>query len=290
MTYGFEVFSELGLLLRGPVPSQVVSWVERETGSRVLGQDALHGGTSAAMHRLTLEGRDAVVVRRFVLDWIVEEPWAPANEAVVLGLLAGTPVPAPRLVAVDSDGSIIGVPAVVMSALPGEVVWDPSELDPWLRALVEVLMVIHDVPVTDSLRRWAPYPPWSVPPSWTRHRRAWEQAIAAYEGEQPDSDRVFLHRDFHPGNVLWEAGRVSGVVDWVSSCTGPPEEDVAHCRVNLARHHGQETADRFLELWQQVSGRTQYNPYWDLVDVVSMGGGGPNERLDEFVAAAAAQL
>lgn len=151
-------------------------------------------------------------------------------------------------------------------------------------------MAVHAVPVVDPMRRWAPYPPDGVPPAWTRHRRAWEQAVAAYEGEQPASDRVFLHRDFHPGNVLWEAGRVSGVVDWVSSCTGPPEEDVAHCRVNLARHHGQETADRFLKLWQQARGRTRYNPYWDLVGVVSMGGSPPNERLDEFVAAAAARL
>lgn len=132
MTYGFEVPGELEQLLRGPVPSEAVSWVERETGVRVLGQRALEGGTSAAMHRLALDGRDAVVVRRFVLDWITDEPWAPTNEATVLRLLATAPVPAPHLVAVDPDGAITGVPAVVMSALPGEVVWDPPDLDPWL--------------------------------------------------------------------------------------------------------------------------------------------------------------
>jgi aminoglycoside phosphotransferase (APT) family kinase protein len=229
-------------------------------------------------------------VRRFVLDWIAEEPWAPTNEAMVLGLLARATVPAPHLVAVDPDGSITGVPAVMMSALPGEVVWNPADIDPWLSALVELLMAIHAVPVADSMRRWAPYPPEGVQPVWTRHQRAWEQAIAVYGGEQPASDHVFLHRDFHPGNVLWEHGRITGVVDWVSSCIGPPEEDVAHCRVNLARHHGQETADRFLKLWQQASGRTAYSPYWDLVDVVSMGDGPPDDRLDSFVAAAAAQL
>ena len=151
-------------------------------------------------------------------------------------------------------------------------------------------MRIHAVPVADSMRRWAPYPPQGVPRAWTGHRQAWERAVAAYEVEQPASDRVFLHRDFHPGNVLWEAGRVVGVVDWVLSCTGPPEVDVTHCRANLASHHGQETADRFLELWQQASGRTCYNPYWDLVDVVSIGSDLPDERLDEFVAAAAARL
>jgi len=99
-----------------------------------------------------------------------------------------------------------------------------------------------------------------------------------------------VHRDFHPGNLLWDNDRVSGVVDWVASCVGPPEEDVAHCRVNLARQHGQPTADRFLDLWLHATGRTDYDPYWDLVDAVSMGGGAPNPELDAFVAAAAARL
>lgn len=290
MTHGFELSTDLEPLLRNPVTQQVVSWVEDETDSRVVEQRALRGGTSAAMHWLTLEGREPVVLRRFVLDWIDEEPWAPANEAAVLSLLAATPVPAPRLIAADVEGSITGVPSVLMSALHGEVVWDPPELDPWLKGLVEQMMAVHALPVPDSLRRWAPYPPENVPPTWTRHRRAWEQAITAYEGGRPDSDLVFLHRDFHPGNVLWSNGQVSGLVDWVSSCAGPPEEDVAHCRVNLARRHGQDAADRFLELWQQASGRTRYHPYWDLVDVVSMGDSTPDERLDTFVAAAAAQL
>ena len=109
-------------------------WVERETGGRVLDQRSLQGGTSAAVHRLVLYGQDAVVLRRFVLDWITDEPWVLTNETTVLGLLATAPVPAPRLVAVDPDGAIAGVPAVVMSALPGEVVWDPPDLDPWLSA------------------------------------------------------------------------------------------------------------------------------------------------------------
>ncbi len=42
------------------------------------------------------------MLRRFVLDWPAEEPWAPANEALVLHLLTDVPgVPAPRLLADD---------------------------------------------------------------------------------------------------------------------------------------------------------------------------------------------
>lgn len=290
MTYGFEIDDELHLQLRSPVPPEALAWVERETGKPVLHQVPLEGGTSAALHRLVLDGADEVVVQRFVLDWITEEPWAPTNEALVLDLLAQSSVPSPHLIALDADGEFTGTPMVLMTALPGVLVWDPRELDPWLTKLVDLMMTIHAQPAADTMRAWEPYPPSGVPPAWTKHQAAWNRAIDAYESERPRSDRVFLHRDFHPGNVLWEGGEVSGIVDWVSSCAGPAEEDVAHCRMNLAMHHGQATADRFLQIWLQATGRTEYSPYWDLVDVVSLGGDTPHDRLDEFVAAAAARL
>lgn len=101
---------------------------------------------------------------------------------------------------------------------------------------------------------------------------------------------IFVHRDFHPGNLLWEHGQITGVVDWISSCAGPLEEDIAHCRLNLARHHGQDVADEFLHRWLRATGRSEYHPYWDLLDAVSMGGGQLHPQLDDFVARAAGRL
>ncbi|BCP04912.1 hypothetical protein MINTM019_23680 [Mycobacterium paraintracellulare] len=101
---------------------------------------------------------------------------------------------------------------------------------------------------------------------------------------------MFLHRDFHPGNILWQQGKISGLVDWVSSCAGPVQEDIAHFRVNLAMHHGQAVADRFLRHWMHASGQFEYHPTWDLLTAVSMGGDEPNHQLDEFIAAAANRL
>jgi aminoglycoside phosphotransferase (APT) family kinase protein len=99
---------------------------------------------------------------------------------------------------------------------------------------------------------------------------------------------VFLHRDFHPGNLLWVEERLTGVVDWVSACAGPPEEDIGHCRANLAIRLGQDWADEFLAHWQELSGTPDYHPYWDLTNVVSFDQERPEPALDAFVAAAAA--
>lgn len=230
-----------------------------------------------------------VILRRYVLDWVRDEPEIPPNEALVLGLLDGFPL-APRLLAADPAGLATGVPTTLMSSVAGAVVWDPDDVDGWLRGLVDVVEAIHALPVSPLLSDWFPYKPEVVPPPWTHYPKAWETALEVFHGPRPPHDRVFLHRDFHPGNVLWTGGVVTGVIDWVSACAGPPEEDIAHCRANLARHDGLETADRFLRLWMSASGRDSYDPYHDLVNVVSMVGETPDEGLDRFAVAAAAQI
>lgn len=288
--YGFDIDDELHDQLRAPVPPGVLAWVERQTKCQVIAQRPLEGGQSAAIHRLVLDDRSDVILQRFVLDWIRDEPWAPANEVLVLDLLSDTSVPAPEVIAADPHGQDTGVPTVLMTALPGAVVWDPPELDPWLDAVIDVMMTIHGIRAPQQLRRWEPYPPENAPPAWTRYRWAWERAVTTYHDVRPSSDRVFLHRDFHPGNLLWQQGTISGVVDWVSSCAGPVQEDIAHFRVNLAMHHGQAAADRFLRRWMHASGQFEYRPTWDLLTAVSMGGDEPNHQLDEFIAAAAHRL
>lgn len=123
-TYGFGVSEEPHRRLRGAVAPDALRWVERETGCRVLAQQPLEGGTSAAIHHLVLDGRDEVVVQRFVLDWIDGEPWTVDNEVTVIGLLADTDVPAPLMVAADPAGASTGAPTVLMTALPGVPNWD----------------------------------------------------------------------------------------------------------------------------------------------------------------------
>jgi aminoglycoside phosphotransferase (APT) family kinase protein len=77
---------------------------------------------------------------------------------------------------------------------------------------------------------------------------------------------VLLHRDFHPGNVLWRRSQVSGVVDWLGCCAGPAAADVGHCRINLLTL-GAEVTGRFTALWERASG-TAYHPWGDLVTIV----------------------
>ena len=94
----------------------------------------------------------------------------------------------------------------------------------------------------------------------------WERAVGISRGPAPDLPAVLLHRDFHPGNVLWRYGRVSGVVDWLGACAGPAAADVAHCRVNLLTM-GAEVTERFTVSWERAAGAA-YHPWGDVVTIV----------------------
>ena len=114
-------------------------------------------------------------------------------------------------------------------------------------------------------------------PSWSRQPEAWEKAIELVEAKPPAYRECFVHRDYHPSNVLWDAGRVSGVVDWVNGCRGPAGIDVAWCRHDLANLHGVSVADDFLEAYLEAAGSGfVYDPYWDLMAVVELLPGPPS--------------
>ncbi len=86
----------------------------------------------------------------------------------------------------------------------------------------------------------------------------------------PSYEGAFLHRDFHLGNLLWQDGQVSGVVDWVETSWGPRALDVAHCSTYLAMLHDPEAAGPFTAAYREVAGHdtSGAHAYWRVMDVV----------------------
>jgi aminoglycoside phosphotransferase (APT) family kinase protein len=303
--HGFGLSAEDERLLRGPVPDRALTWAAAAIGptAAVVSCQALAGGTSSAVHGVTVtDGQHRLhrlVLRRFVrLDWLAEEPDLAIHEATALATVARSPLSTPRAVACDPDGVTAGAPAILMTRLEGKIIWDPPALDAFLRLLAKTLALIHSIPVPagTSLPPYRPYPARSQrPPVWAGQPEVWERAIELLRGPVPSAERKLIHRDYHPGNVLWNDGRVSGVIDWVNTSIGSPWADVGHCRANIAGRCGLRAADRFLALYREVSGRgDEYHPYWDMELLI----GSLDERADEtpdplgerFLAAAVARL
>ncbi len=249
-------------------------WVGDALEARVVAAEPLTGGVASRMLLVRVEdGREAV------LRQLVDDPWRRHAEPLlrrerdVHGLLGGTPVPAPDTLAVDVCGDRTdGDPSLLMTRLPGAV----DLVEPDVDALAAALLAIHAVrPAPGSWPR--PYESWAFPakrvvPPWSADDGLYREAFARLEAPAPAYDPVFLHRDFHPGNVLWCDGRVSGVVDWVETSTGPADLDVAHCASNLAGLHGVATALAFRRSYVDQGGRltqdAEASAYWQLLDLV----------------------
>ncbi|MEA2763782.1 MAG: hypothetical protein QOK07_186, partial [Gemmatimonadaceae bacterium] len=276
----------------------------------------LSGATSSLLHTVEIEsagGRRSLVLRRFTNQaWVEREPDLALREGLSLQHATRAGLPVPELIALDADGTHCSVPATLVARVPGSVVLEPTDRRSWLRGLADASARIHRVDAAGfrwKYRRYNEGQPLAVP-NWSNQRDAWKKAIEIVEGPRRSYPESLVHRDYHPSNVLWQNGRVTGVVDWVNGCRGPAGIDVAWCRHNLANLHGVPVADEFLEAYIAEAGSEfEYDPYWDLMSVVELLPGPPSmyegwraggvptisnalmrERVDDYIKSVVARL
>jgi aminoglycoside phosphotransferase (APT) family kinase protein len=65
-----------------------------------------------------------------------------------------------------------------------------------------------------------------------------------------------VHGDFHPGNVLWQRGRISGVVDWSAARLESRWSELAYCRADVCLLLGPDVADRLADAYSDLVGAT----------------------------------
>lgn len=251
-------------------PEAALAWAARVAAARVVSAEPLAGGTSSAIFGLeTTAG--PLVLRLFTnKNWLAEEPDLARHEAWALTRAIQSSVPTPQLVAFDETGQEATHPAVLMTRLPGKVVLKPNDIDHWLAGMADALASIHALSADDSSWGYSPYVdlPTLAPPAWSARPKAWERAIELVQGPAPNARACFIHRDYHPNNVVWNSERFAGIVDWTVACRGPAGIDVAWCRQNLVPLYGVEAADRFLDHCVRSDPSFSYHPHWDLMGIV----------------------
>jgi aminoglycoside phosphotransferase (APT) family kinase protein len=250
------------------------------------------GGISGSVvHRLTIDHGsygDVLVLRQYE-DADSGTAADVRREAATLGAVHDAGLPAPEPLAADADGrESDGHPAILMTRLPGRLDVTPADPEGWLRQIAAMAVRIHDVQVatgpfearidaaaftTNGWRqRTRSLIPTSegtpvIPASATR-RAVWETAFGILRQQAPEPATCFIHRDFNLFNLLWRRGRLTGVVDWARSCTGPADFDVGHCRLNGAVLFGADWAERFRLAYEAEAGRAM-DPWWDLYAVTA---------------------
>ncbi|MCZ7414862.1 aminoglycoside phosphotransferase family protein [Streptomyces sp. WMMC897] len=258
-------------------------------GDRIRSATALRGGWTSRMRRLDIEGRRgpyALVLRSFVKPFFVRHaPGLLTREADVLRLLADTDVPAARLHAIDAAAEHCDHPSLAMSLLPGGIRLDEDDVDLRVTLLTQQLAAVHRVDVPEGARP-RPYQAWTSPegvavPEDTARPELWRRAVEVIRREPPAHRPCFLHRDFHPGNVLFTGHgpdlRITGVVDWVETSWGPADLDVAHCSTAVALLHGVPAGLRLADHYLAAGGALSEDPadhlYWRLLDALAVAPG-----------------
>jgi aminoglycoside phosphotransferase (APT) family kinase protein len=237
------------------------------------------------MRRLSIQGPDGMrglVLRSFVEPFFRRHaPGLLTREADILTLLVGTGIPAPTLHAVDATGEHCDDPSLLMSLLPGTVRLDDEDLDLRIGLLARQLVRIHAIDLPEASRPRT-YQAWTSPervrvPAATSRPDLWRRAVDVIGRTPPPYEGRFLHRDFHPGNLLFsgtgDSLRVSGVVDWVETSWGPADLDVAHCSTALTLLYGVPTGMHFADRYAAEGGRLAAEPadhlYWRLLDALA---------------------
>jgi aminoglycoside phosphotransferase (APT) family kinase protein len=223
------------------------------------------------MHVLDIERADGtrikVSLRRFTRPRSISRPERVALEYRKLQFVEQAGIPAPRPLLLDADGELFGVPAIVLTYLPGAPLYLPRDVDSWTAQLAQAMLRIHEVtPSTHDLS----FLPGQRPRDFLRetleedrarvkeHSELARDVHAALVAEIDHIDwsrPTFVHEDFWPGNTVWYRGRLTGVIDWTAARVGDRREDVAQCALDLSLINGADVAETFVRAYDSQTGR-----------------------------------
>ena len=195
-----------------------------------------------------------VIAKLYPDDEVAQAEW----DRLVFAQRVRAPVPA--AIAADLESVWFGRPAVVMSRLPGRPDVTPMDTDTWVAGLAETLIQVHETPldetVDDALPPEPPADTWEPPEGELDPLSAAAARAVAALLPSLSPERVFTHGDFHPGNVLWHRGRVTGVVDWSAARLDARWSELAYCRTDVCLLLGPDVADRLADAYSALVGGT----------------------------------
>ncbi len=217
------------------------------------------------------------VIRRFKVFGDYDQGAKAVREFKIYELLKKHGVPAPEPIYLDQTGDLLEIPGIVTNFVRGTQVYDPADSVQWARTRAMMLAKIHAIPLDDGMRAFLLDSDAEI--SWFIHRGE----IPGYMLAHPDGERVWhlvnklyparppvpsglVHVDYWAGNMLWDGGEISAVLDWEEAAYGDPGADVAYARMGIVLSGlGEEPADAFLDAYERATGQPVANlPLWEL--------------------------
>ncbi|MFI5892148.1 aminoglycoside phosphotransferase family protein [Actinoplanes sp. NPDC051513] len=208
---------------------RVLERIASITGVRLVLEGPAPGGEVGAAYVRWPDGRRSVLTA------------ARTRSAVLVDLARAAGVPTPRH---ELTARVDGIRVVVQQRLPGT---PPGDLD---TAVVRQMLAVNDqlagVLAAEPDPRPAELYLTSDGPGFCLHEPleafnvrtarllGWVRSVGADGSHMVGDDLV--HMDFHPGNILVDRGRLSGVVDWDGAVRGDRHFDLVTLLFHLRAH------------------------------------------------------
>lgn len=257
--------------------SPLLEQVAREifpTGGLVAAR-RLTGGISAQTTAMTVQlpGGELreIVLRQFPNIGNTEFAATVALEFRLVEFLHRAGIPVPQPLFLDESGTIFRDPYWVMVYVEGKAEYSPTDPARFGRTLADLLSAIHRLPADSTLLQSLPRKSNQIqrmldaPPSASTSASTSASALVPVLQEEAAiearlarmlaanrerlcaDDSTFLHGDFWPGNLLWQAGNVVAILDWEDAGLGNPLADVAVARLDLLWIAGAEAMTAFTQ-------------------------------------------
>ncbi len=270
--------------------------------SKLLQTWPLKGGISSDMVGVEIEqadGRTKKLVVRRPGPWALKQnPSAARDEFKLLQLTQAAGIPTPAPVHFEPAGDLCSTSHFVLDYIEGEPLFSPGQspevLDDHLMQMATHLGQIHQIVtskhdlsflpqqatrIADLLRDRPAQLDQSL--SEERIRETLELAWPFYAHSHHPNPSVLVHGDFWPGNLLWNEGKLVGVIDWEEAEQGDPMLDLAISRLDILWLYGLNAMHDFTLHYQA---KTAFDctalPYWELYAALR-----PASRLADWASA-----
>ncbi|MCY3918113.1 MAG: aminoglycoside phosphotransferase family protein [Chloroflexi bacterium] len=239
---------------------------------------ALPSTFSNFSHRVDIELRDGstrkIVLRRYNPDKYADGHDKQRCEFHALKLLHKQGIPVPKPLLLDETGELLGLPGIVTAFVEGAPIALPAEAHRWAALAAptaRMLARIHQTPFSEADRRFLMDDnvevAWFIKdgdiPDYMLADRDGEliwRLVKQRWGKWAPVEPRFAHTDYWAGNILWQDGQISAVVDWEEAGYGHPAADVAYCRMGYFIEGIPEAAETFLRAYEAEAG-------WKLTDL-----------------------
>ena len=178
------------------------------------------------------------------------------NEFNLLQALANTNIPSAEPLFIDTSCKILDKPFMLLSFMEGDIIIPNTDNLDLITKMADQLRCIHsinpallpDLPIQiDPIEGLLKYLPKGD--EWMEIKNYLSSLKnTAFEGQ-----RVFLHGDFWPGNILWAKDQIVAVIDWDYAAIGDPISDLAVSSLEMRYEFGKEGMNRLCEAYLKHS-------------------------------------